>query len=219
MLNFAEAIASMPLETRKKSREIRRAPGELITLKGAPVTRLYILYEGQGRVSNEFFGGHRYSFAEVEAPDLIGEYEVLGEKSFYASTCEAITPCRLLCMTANVFRAWLLSDARIAYAVATKVAQKSWPTSNKIGHIKYLRAEEKLLGYLEQRTAGIQSPVRLASSRQDIADAIGASVKTVNRSIATLEARGFLSLLHGKIAVTLEQRDRIAQASLQFHKP
>ena len=41
--------------------------------------------------------------------------------------------------------------------------------------------------------------------RQDIADAIGTSLKTVNRSIDRLRTEGLLSLDRGKIALTPEQ--------------
>ena len=41
--------------------------------------------------------------------------------------------------------------------------------------------------------------------RQDIADAIGTSLKTVNRSIDRLRAEGLLSLDRGKLTLTPEQ--------------
>ena len=41
--------------------------------------------------------------------------------------------------------------------------------------------------------------------RQDIADAIGTSLKTVNRCVERLRAEGILSLDRGKIALTPDQ--------------
>ena len=62
-----------------------------------------------------------------------------------------------------------------------------------------------LLAYLRKKLPACDAAVRFPMRRQDIVDAIGTSLKTVNRSVDRLRAEGLLSLDRGKLALTPEQ--------------
>ncbi|MBF1706506.1 MAG: Crp/Fnr family transcriptional regulator, partial [Selenomonas sp.] len=157
------------------------------------------------RIINEFASGDRYVFAIADPPTFLGEYEALAGTPYYAATCEAETVCDLLAISIDAFGAWLQHDAAAAFSVACMIARKSWPISDEYGQIKYLTVQSRLLAYLQKQLPPTDAAVRLPMRRQDIADAIGTSLKTVNRSVERLRAEGILSLDRGKIALSPDQ--------------
>ena len=68
-----------------------------------------------------------------------------------------------------------------------------------------MTVQSRLLTYLQKNLPPCDAAVRFPMRRQDIADAIGTSLKTVNRSIDRLRAEGLLSLDRGKLTLTPEQ--------------
>ncbi len=205
-----DAIAAMPEEIRHQAAKKIILPQQAIVFKGEEADHVYILLEGQVRVSNEFASGHRYSFAEYAAPSFIGEYEILAGQPFYATTNEAITPCTVLSLQAESFIHWIQNDASLGLLLARLIAEKSYPTSNENGRFKFLPGIQKLQDYLLRRYEPDNNRLfLLREDRQQIADEIGTSIKTVNRAVAKLKADGLIGLQHGKITLTAEQKSKL----------
>lgn len=211
MLDLQAMLSAMPETYRRRLVERPYRKDTPIVLKGEAPTCIFFLLEGKGRVSNEFEDGRRYSFAELVAPDIVGEYEAMAGAPAYAATCETTTPCRIVEMAASDFCAWLREDGAAAYEIACLIARKSYPTSNMAGGIKYTTTEQRLAAFLLRRLSGMTGNIRLSSSRQEIADEIGTSVKTVNRTIAKMREEGKIDILHGKLVVTEEQRQALKE--------
>lgn len=211
-MQLSDAIATLPECIRRHVIKKNIAPAETILLKGSEVSHVYILLQGFVRVSNDFINGHRYSFAEFGPPSLIGEVEVLAGQSRSAATVEAITACRILSLPAETFLNWLRGDVELALLMARLVAAKFYPTSNNNGTIKFIPALQKMESYLLQTygsTASGSTKFILHKGRQQIADEIGTSIKTVNRCANELKAAGFITLLHGKITINPAQRQKL----------
>ena len=211
-MQLSDAIATLPEYIRRHVTQKNIAPAETILLKGSEVAHVYILQQGFVRVSNDFINGHRYSFAEFGPPSLIGEVEVLAGQSRSAATVEAITACKVLSLPAVTFLHWLHGDVEIALLLARLVAAKFYPTSNNNGTIKFIPALQKLESYLLQAyesTAANRTKFILHKGRQQIADEIGTSIKTVNRCTNELKTAGFISLLHGKISINPAQQQKL----------
>ena len=199
------SFPEVPPHLLRTARPLTCQPDEIIRCKGTHADTVYILLAGRVRIINEFASGDRYVFAIADPPTFLGEYEALAGTPYYAATCEAETVCDLLAISIDAFGAWLQHDAAAAFSVACMIARKSWPISDEYGQIKYLTVQSRLLAYLQKQLPPTDAAVRLPMRRQDIADAIGTSLKTVNRSVERLRAEGILSLDRGKIALTPEQ--------------
>ena len=182
-------------------------PGDVVVRKGEKADHVYLLTAGKLRVSNEFESGQRYTFASLEVPDLMGDLEVLAGQEHFAATNEAITECQMLSMSAETFMQWMRTDNDFAVAVAQLLASKMYPTSNEAGRVKFQPSQERFEEYLAKRLGDIETDLFiLHTSRQQIADDIGTSVKTVNRGVAKLKEAGLIGLLHGKISINKEQQ-------------
>ena len=187
-------------------------PGDVVVRKGEKADHVYLLTAGKLRVSNEFESGQRYTFASLEVPDLMGDLEVLAGQEHFAATNEAITECQMLSMSAETFMQWMRTDNDFAVAVAQLLASKMYPTSNEAGRVKFQPSQERFEEYLAKRLGDIETDLFiLHTSRQQIADDIGTSVKTVNRCVTRMRDEGGLSLLHGKITLNREQQKRLRE--------
>ena len=208
-------IEHMPEDIKRQTTRKVFLPGESLMRKGERATHVYLLTRGSTRVSNEFASGQRYTFASLDTPDLIGDLEVLSGQGAYAASNEAITTCEVIAMNADTFLQWMRKDSEFALTVAQMLAAKMYPTSNEAGRVKFLPSLERLHSYLIKRLGSIETDTFiLHTSRQQIADDIGTSVKTVNRGVAKLKEAGLISLLHGKISINKEQQKALHET---FH--
>lgn len=202
----------MPDSIRAITTQRTFAPGEAIVRKGDEAKHVYLLTEGNICVSTEFASGQRYNFGKLDVPDLIGDLEVLAGQPYFSATCEARTTCHVIAMTAATFLQWMRSDATFALAVAQLLAAKMYPTSQEAGLVKFLPSLDRFESYLLKCLGDVHTKTFvLHTSRQQIADDIGTSVKTVNRSVAKLRDDGLISLVHGKIVLNEEQQALLKQ--------
>ena len=200
----------MPAEIKRQTTHKVYLPGESIVRKGENAKHVYLLTKGETRVSNEFASGQRYTFGSLDVPDLIGDLEVLAGQDLYAASNEAASTCEVIAMRAETFLQWMHIDNDFAVAVAQLLAAKMYPTSNEAGRVKFLPSLSRLHSYLLKRLGGIETDLFiLHTSRQQIADDIGTSVKTVNRGVVKLHDAGLTSLLHGKITINKEQQQAL----------
>ena len=200
-------IEHMPEDIKRQTTHKVFLPGESLMRKGERATHVYLLTRGSTRVSNEFASGQRYTFASLDTPDLIGDLEVLSGQGTYAASNEAVTTCEVIAMSAETFLQWMRMDSEFALTVAQMLAAKMYPTSNEAGRVKFLPSLERLHSYLIKRLGTMEADTFiLHTSRQQIADDIGTSVKTVNRGVAKLKEAGLIGLLHGKISINKEQQ-------------
>ena len=141
---------------------------------------------------------------------MIGDLEVLAGQELYAASNEAVSTCEAIIMRAETFLQWMLLDNEFSLAIARQLAAKMYPTSNEAGRVKFLSSLNRLHSYLLKRLGDIETDLFiLHTSRQQIADDIGTSVKTVNRGVVKLKEAGLVSLLHGKITMNKEQQQAL----------
>lgn len=215
-MKLEQVIEFMPESIRPQVSRRTFRPGEFVVRKGERADHVYILTKGTTRVSNEFASGERYTFAQQNVPDLIGDLEVLAGQEYFSATNEALTECEVLAMTAETFKKWMRRDNHFACAIAQQLASKMYPTSNENGQIKFQPSLQRLQEYLVKRVQ--LSPSErfiLRTSRQQIADDIGTSVKTVNRGVSKLRDAGLITLLHGKISISAEQQQKLSDLEFE----
>jgi CRP/FNR family cyclic AMP-dependent transcriptional regulator len=201
-------LLNMPEEIRQKVSLKQIGAGETLVKKGEKVQQVYILIQGEVKVANEFSNGRLYTYAHVQAVSFLGELEILAGAADFASTVEAVTACRVLQISAENFTKWLECDHSVLLAITKVLAKKMYPTSRENGTVIFLPGVRKLQAYItkycsEKEQGG--EAFLLDRKRQQIADELGISVKTVNRCVEKLKEEGFLQVKRGKIYITQEQ--------------
>lgn len=212
--NIANLVKGMPLGIRKRCLVKNFPPKTVLLKKDDDVKWVYIFCNGTVIVKNEFENGQLYNFTEVDSVDFIGEVEVLAGETQIACTVETTTNCTLLQLTKEDFMKWIECDHNLSIGIAKSVAKKMYPTSYHNGDIMFYSGIYKVVSFIikySDKISYVESRKCIKTSRQEIGDKIGISIRTVNRSIKKLKDKGLISVRHGNIFITEDQYFNLVQ--------
>jgi CRP/FNR family cyclic AMP-dependent transcriptional regulator len=202
-------LIKMPVDTRPKCTIRKFPPQSGIVRKSYDCKYVYILLKGEVKVINEFENGTTYTIASMVPINFIGELEALSGQSVYALTVKTITDCITLRLPFQDFIKWLESDAVMLMMIAKVLAKKMYPTSyesgNPTNHSSLFKLQSYLVEYYQKNAIQRDQPLPVKKNRQYIADEIGISVKSVNRSLEKLKEQGLVTVEKGKVHLSKEQ--------------
>lgn len=202
-------LVKMPLSTRSKC-TVKKFPVQSgIVRKSFDCKYVYILLKGEVKVINEFDNGTTYTIASMVPINFIGELEALSSQPVYAVTVQTVTDCVTLRIPIQDFIKWLECDAVMLMMIAKVLAKKMYPTSYENGSLINRSSLSKLQSYLaeyyQKNAVHRDQPLPVKKNRQFIADEIGISIKSVNRSLEKMKEQGLVSIEKGKIHISKEQ--------------
>lgn len=183
----------------------------LIHQKDSPLDRVGVLCEGGLRVVNEFASGNAFMIEHTEPVDFIGDVTVLAGRPKVSVTIETCCPSTVLFFTRTDFEFWMERDPHLVREMARKVAGKLYQSSYGRGKELFFSSPRRLMEYLFRETAGAAELVRLSATRQQMAEELGMSLKTVDRTVSKLRQEGLLTVQRGKICISSDQRERMAE--------
>lgn len=186
--------------------------GETLFDEGAPGDRLYIVREGKIKL------GHRCADGRENLLAVLGPHEILGELTLFdpgprSTTATAVSPCRLLYLEHRDLMSFLDRNPSLAKQMLKELAQRLRRTNDALADLVFAdvpgRVAKALLDLAHrfgvQTEAGLHVPHEL--TQEELAQLVGASRETVNKSLAEFSSRGWIQL-EGR-AVTLLDEDRL----------
>lgn len=205
---FMEFISNIPNDIKKKITVKRFLPKAVVVRKGEDIKYVFIIYSGKMHVINEFYSGQIYTFADIGFMDVVGDIEILAEKFIAACTVEAITECIVIQMSSEDFIKAFESSHSFSKQVARMIAQKMYPSSFKNGEsifysIKY-NVANFIITYVQKRI-NEENMVSINLLRQEIADTLGISIRSVNRAIKAMKDENLVTIKKGKINIDKNQ--------------
>lgn len=212
---FREMFFNLPPDMKARCCIKRFGPGAIIVKRKDSLQYVYLLAEGELKVVNESENGNLYVFGSILPASFVGELEVLAEEGEYAATIEAITDCTLIQINAGDFTRWLEYDPALLMRVAKGLAQKMYPTSAEVMNIMLQPSINKVEYYISKYCCvkiKTSEWIKIEKKRQQIADEIGSSIKSVNRCIKKLKEEGLITIKKGKIYVNQVQHARLMEA-------
>lgn len=174
---------------------------------GDRCSNIYIILSGKVSGIDWPINGRAYSFMDFGPGDFFGEIECFADLVNYRVSVVTVTKCQVLVIPAPFYMKWLQCDEEALYS-RTKVNMRRLITqTTDARRYLFLEAKEKLVLYLvrkyEHKLPGIRSgEVILNQTRNQLVEELGGSVKTLNRNIKILEAKGFVQVNKGKIIIT-----------------
>lgn len=207
-IRLQKLLSGMPQNIRSGCIVKKIPAGSIIVKKQEVIKFVYILTKGELRVINEFKNGSIYAFASIMPVSFVGELEVLAGESENAVTIEAVTDCIAVRLSAEDFEKWIKCDNDALMMVANILAKKLYPTSYETGNVLFNSGISKVQSYLVkyfEKKANDEETLPINRNRQQIADEIGISVKTVNRCIKKLKDEELVMVRKGKIFVSRNQ--------------
>lgn len=200
-----DLLRDMPPAIMARCMVKRVGKGVEILRKHEKMEVVYILCEGEYEVLTSFADGQMYVFGKVVSKDdlhLVGEQEVLAEIEVSQATVRTVTDCRFLLLSPKDFWAWIQNDPHAAIILLKELARRLNNATREAGIQLYYPNIYQLKKYLaESYEAADQPLLRVKKKRQQIADELGISLRSVERGVKELKEQGLIRIAKGKIEV------------------
>ncbi len=171
-----------------------------------PSNFVYVLIRGSIRTENRDLSGNIFVVADFTAPALFGEFELIAGCPFYRGTLIATTDCQIIAIERKSYLDWVQGNGEVLFQRARAVTRQLLEQCSKERNFLLQRGTGRLMlllcRYYERNAKG--GTVRICATRQEIADEIGTSVKTVSRGLQRLSERGLIHLQGRGIAIFSE---------------
>lgn len=203
-----ELLVGMPVEIRKKVFLKKIPAGETVIRKGEKVEYAYILIGGELKVFNEFENGRIYVFEKIRPISFVSELEILAGELEYVSTVATVSKCKMLVISAKDFTKWIACDHAVLLRISQILAKKMYSTASKTGTANFLsgiyKVQDYIIKYYQERKSNVDV-LLIGKKRQQIADEIGVSLKTISRCVDKLNSMGLVFVRKGKIYINKDQ--------------
>lgn len=186
---------------------------------GTDCTHIFIILSG--KVTGVEWPMHErsYPFKDFGPGDFFGEIECFAGLPQYRISIIASTPCRVLSIPASAYMDWMRMDVDALFLRTQENMHRLITQTAEARKYLFMEGKDRLMVHLirkfEQRLPTPQV-LELRHTRSQIAEEIGFSVKTLNRSIQKLEELGFIRVQHGKILIP-EEGYRAMKAHIEHH--
>ena len=195
----------------KGIRMISLCPGDTLLRMQDKADKVFLLLSGTVMVQNEHINGTVYAFAVFEAPSLFGEFEAFAGSGHYRGTLVCQTGCRFAAMSREDYLAWMQSDAESLFFRMRDITRKLTSQARYERRFLFLSGSQRLEAFLDdaygrRQTNGV---LTLTVSRQQLADELGVSVKTVQRAIKTMKEQGLVTVRGRKLTLDHGQYARL----------
>ena len=200
------------LAARTSHTSLRR--GEVLFEEGDPGERLYIITEGKIKLGHSSDDGRESLLA------ILGPGEIIGELTLFdpgprSTTATAVSSASMLSLDHADLMAVLDTSPEVAKHMLSALAQRLRRTNESLSDLVFSdvpgRVAKSLLDLADRfgtvTDNGVHVPHDL--TQEELAQLVGASRETVNKSLADFVSRGWIRL-EGR-AVTLLDVDRLAR--------
>ncbi len=148
-----------------------------------------------------------YHFTELHPINVLGEFEAFSNKSTYLINIYAKTEATLISIDSKDFLNWMNSDIEAVNIVCRLLAFKLTDELKTNREYLFLSSYDRLLLYFyncANKNKG-KRLITIYKTQNELADQIGFSGKTINRTINKLESEGYLSSGRNTIKISPEQ--------------
>lgn len=175
---------------------------------GDSCSYVYILLDGRLQAIEEYVTDEPYRFTEIPAIDIVGDYELFQQISRRMVTLTAIENSALIIMPSNAYFSWIQNDANALFIRTQKLISRTSEQNQFERQNFFLDNKTRLIHFLFtecSRTSPQKAPCTVAYTRLQIAQKLGCSVRTINRSVLSLKEDGIVTMNHGKIQINEDQ--------------
>lgn len=175
------------------------------------ITNIYILVAGRVSVLEEYRTGNIYIFLENKVPSIFGEMETIADIKFYLATLVAKTDCLMVAVPVCCYKDFIRRHPAIFYERTQLILKELLKNGGDNRLYLQLQSIDRIKLYFIKKyiKSGKGEVCILKMTKQQIADETGYSLKTVLRSLKTLEADKYLTQAGHKILIDEEQHQKM----------
>ncbi|WP_196246234.1 Crp/Fnr family transcriptional regulator [Lacticaseibacillus zhaodongensis] len=186
--------------------------GEYLFSAGDSAERLFIISQGQVKVSSDSASGREQMLRLLTPGDFDGE-SVLFSSGDYSTTAIALTQVQACTISRDDFQHLLNSQPALARNVLNALGQRVVALEAQAAAVTTSSVGERLASYLVETAATLGSKdFALPLRKKDLAAYLGTSPETVSRRLRTFEDGGYISQ-HGRGRIQLLDGDGLLLAA------
>ena len=192
---------------------------ETILSAGDPCDTVYIILKGNVIGVDHHKMGKIYSFMDFTKMYIVGDFEIYAGYSEYSVSIRAAEDCKLLKISAGNYLRWIQHDENALFLRLNNILRTLTFERRIDREYLMMGCKERLISFLamlfekENRTSG--GRVRVDMTQAELADKIGFNVRSVQRSIGSLETEGLVSNENGKMVITREQYIKLLEYEVE----
>lgn len=190
--------------------------GRYILQAGTPGDMVYIILSGQITGVDYQKMGRAYYFMDFMKMFIIGDFESFGGFPEYCVSICAAENCKLLKIPAKSYMRWIRHDENALFLRTKNIITTLAFERVDEREYMFMNCKERLVDYLirsyENGKKDRMGKCRIFRTQAELADRIGFNVRSVQRSIASLEKEQLISNESGKIAISQEQYVRLKES-------
>ncbi|GJL67097.1 MAG: Crp/Fnr family transcriptional regulator [Nitrospirales bacterium] len=194
---FAELSWQERQELHRTAHVTSYRKGELIALSGDPMEHVYLLKEGQVKISKMNRDGRESMVAVLGSGEIFGELEGFGT-ALHASMVEAVEPVTICEIQRKKFDTYMEAYPETGGKTLKFMGGRLQQIETRASSLVFKSASARLASLLLELSEKMgdversvtQSPIRF--SHQNLANLIGVSVETVNTLIGQFAQHGLL---------------------------
>jgi CRP/FNR family transcriptional regulator, cyclic AMP receptor protein len=183
--------------------------------EGEPGDRVFLILAGKMKISRRSTDGRENLLAVLGPGDIFGELSLF-DPGPRTATATALTDVELASLEHSSLKPWLTDRPEAAELLLRVLARRLRRTNEAMGDLVFTdvpgRVAKQLLDLAERfGVPGSNGSVRVEHglTQEELAQLVGASRETVNKSLADFATRGWLRL--DSRAVILLDRERLAR--------
>jgi len=198
------------------------AAGDSLFSAGEPADHLYVLAEGQAKLSQPTAGGQEVVVDLLIPGDLFGALSILGQP-VYPETAWALTTTCALRVDPQSFREILAEHPQVALRVLDDVAGRLAQARSEVGQQSTSTVAQRVATTLlrladrlgQERSGNRGTLLQLPLSRADLAGMVGSTTESVSRVMSRLRREGIID--SGRRWTAVLDRDRLAAIADMDH--
>lgn len=200
---------------KRAATKVEFLPKSIITMAGDYPRFVYFITEGVAQGVRIYQNGNSYHYFVLNEEDgSIGMLELLSQETCYVATLVAMTKVTAYRVESALVYETIMTDIALLRSCLYIVSHDLYKRSGNDGLLYYRNGLDRvqffLTNYYITHAQGLESVV-VSGDYQSIANCIGASLRTVGRSIQLLKEEALVTLYKKKITVSYEQYERMCE--------
>jgi len=183
------------LESESTIREL--APGDLLFSQGDPATAIFRVESGQLRLIRRTIDDHLVILHTARPGEFFAEAALFADAYHCDAVATAVSRVRIY--PKLTVKAALRADPILAETFMARLARQLQQLRARMELRNIRSARDRVLQYLRLRAGTDGRSIAMEGQLQDIAAEIGMSREALYRTLATLEAEGYLTRTESKI--------------------
>lgn len=178
---------------------------------GTACDYVYVLLRGQLSGLDFQRLGNVYIFTGFSETEVVGDYEVFGDFKEYRVSVHSLTECELLVISSGVYLKWMRGDIDALFMRTQRLMHTLTEQTSEERKYHFLSCKERLILYLVEvyeRTPE-RDFCKIKKTQAELAGRVGFTVRTVQRTIQSLEQEELVTTEAGKICLNRKQYERL----------